>query len=74
MPYGTHPSDPSIPPHVSYSTGTSTSTSSEAQQTTMVNTAPVKWAQRSDSIYVTICLPDVTGESIELDAEHFLFK
>lgn len=40
----------------------------------MVNTAPVKWAQRSDSIYVTICLPDVTGESIELDAEHFNFK
>lgn len=40
----------------------------------MVNTAPVKWAQRSDSIYVTICLPDVTEEKIDLDAEHLNFK
>jgi hypothetical protein len=40
----------------------------------MANVAPVKWAQRSDSIYVTICLPDVKDESIELDAEHLMFK
>jgi len=40
----------------------------------MVNIAPVKWAQRSDSIYATICLPDVVEESIELDAEHLTFK
>lgn len=40
----------------------------------MVHIAPVKWAQRSDSIYVTICLPDVTEEKIDLDAEHLAFK
>lgn len=44
------------------------------QKGRMVNIAPVKWAQRSDSIYATICLPDVVEESIELDAEHLTFK
>ena len=40
----------------------------------MVSIAPVKWAQRSDSIYVTICLPDVTEEKIELGTDSFDFK
>lgn len=39
----------------------------------MVNTAPVKWAQRSDSIYVTICLPDVTDEKIDLGTTELKF-
>lgn len=32
--------------------------------TTPVNTAPIKWAQRSDFLYVTIDLHGVTNESI----------
>jgi prostaglandin-E synthase len=31
-----------------------------------INTAPIKWAQRTDSIYLTISLPDVTEEKIDL--------
>eukprot|EP00816_Leptocylindrus_hargravesii_P002640 CAMPEP_0196810710 /NCGR_PEP_ID=MMETSP1362-20130617/13255_1 /TAXON_ID=163516 /ORGANISM="Leptocylindrus danicus, Strain CCMP1856" /LENGTH=205 /DNA_ID=CAMNT_0042185827 /DNA_START=67 /DNA_END=684 /DNA_ORIENTATION=+ len=31
------------------------------------NTAPIKWAQRSDSLYITIALPDVKDESIQLE-------
>jgi len=40
----------------------------------MTNVAPVKWAQRSDSIYVTICLPDVTDEKIDLGEDSLDFK
>jgi hypothetical protein len=40
----------------------------------MVNIAPVKWAQRSDSIYVTISLPDVTEEKVELGTDKLDFK
>jgi len=40
---------------------------------TVINTAPIKWAQRSDSLYITIALADVKDEKIELkDTElHF---
>eukprot|EP00814_Leptocylindrus_danicus_P011729 CAMPEP_0116028138 /NCGR_PEP_ID=MMETSP0321-20121206/15187_1 /TAXON_ID=163516 /ORGANISM="Leptocylindrus danicus var. danicus, Strain B650" /LENGTH=211 /DNA_ID=CAMNT_0003501909 /DNA_START=78 /DNA_END=713 /DNA_ORIENTATION=- len=31
------------------------------------NTAPIKWAQRSDSLYITIALPDVKDENIQLE-------
>lgn len=30
------------------------------------NVAPVKWAQRADSLYLTISLADVTNEKLEL--------
>jgi HSP20 family molecular chaperone IbpA len=40
----------------------------------MVNTAPIKWAQRTDSIYVTINLPDVTDEKIELTTNRLNFR
>lgn len=38
-----------------------------------VNTAPVKWAQRKDSLYVTISLPDVTDQKIELTSTKLTF-
>ena len=38
------------------------------------NTAPVKWAQRSDSIYVTINLPDVKEEQIDLSSTALKFR
>merc|ERR1712161_175938 len=40
------------------------------------SSAPIKWAQRSDSLYITIALPDVTDETINLtDTElHFSGK
>jgi hypothetical protein len=31
-----------------------------------VNTAPVKWAQRVDSLYVTISLPDVADAKVDI--------
>lgn len=40
----------------------------------MPNIAPVKWAQRSDSIYVTINLPDVTDEKIDLTNNSLKFR
>eukprot|EP01083_Nonionella_stella_P058595 153446_1 len=40
----------------------------------MSNTAPIKWAQRSDSLYITIALPDVKDESINLSDEELHFK
>jgi len=39
-----------------------------------VNTAPVKWAQRSDSLYLTIALPDVKDEIINLSDTGLQFK
>jgi len=39
-----------------------------------VNTAPIKWAQRSDSLYVTIALPDVKDETINLSDKELHFK
>jgi hypothetical protein len=38
------------------------------------NTAPIKWAQRSDSLYITIALPDVKDESITLTDTELHFK
>jgi cytosolic prostaglandin-E synthase len=40
----------------------------------MPNVAPVKWAQRSDCIYVTIGLPDVTEEKIDLTTDTLKFR
>lgn len=40
----------------------------------MPNIAPVKWAQRTDSIYVTINLPDVTDEKIDLTNNSLKFR
>mmetsp|Transcript_2426 Transcript_2426/g.3426 ORF Transcript_2426/g.3426 Transcript_2426/m.3426 type:complete len:220 (-) Transcript_2426:234-893(-) len=39
-----------------------------------VNTAPIKWAQRSDSLYITIALPDVKEASVDLADETLKFK
>ncbi|KAL7562220.1 hypothetical protein ACA910_013474 [Epithemia clementina (nom. ined.)] len=41
---------------------------------TAVNTAPIKWAQRSDSLYLTIALPDVKDETIQLTDTALVFK
>jgi len=39
-----------------------------------VNTAPVKWAQRSDSLYLTIALADIKDETINLTDTGLIFK
>ena len=39
-----------------------------------VNTAPVKWAQRVDSVYVTICLADVTEPVVEVKENTIKFS
>mmetsp|Transcript_41714 Transcript_41714/g.61259 ORF Transcript_41714/g.61259 Transcript_41714/m.61259 type:complete len:194 (+) Transcript_41714:107-688(+) len=41
---------------------------------TVINTAPIKWAQRSDSLYVTIALQDVSEETINISDEELHFK
>eukprot|EP00558_Chaetoceros_sp_UNC1202_P000806 CAMPEP_0197258824 /NCGR_PEP_ID=MMETSP1429-20130617/83202_1 /TAXON_ID=49237 /ORGANISM="Chaetoceros sp., Strain UNC1202" /LENGTH=235 /DNA_ID=CAMNT_0042723011 /DNA_START=77 /DNA_END=784 /DNA_ORIENTATION=- len=38
------------------------------------NTAPIKWAQRSDSLYITINIPDVKDETINLTDTELHFK
>jgi len=38
------------------------------------NTAPIKWAQRTDSLYITIALPDVKDETINLTDTELHFK
>jgi hypothetical protein len=38
------------------------------------NTAPVKWAQRADSLYVTISLPDCTETDIKLEDKTLVFS
>lgn len=40
----------------------------------MANTAPIKWAQRSDSLYITIALADVKDETINLTDTELHFK
>ncbi|CAM9276299.1 unnamed protein product [Phaeothamnion confervicola] len=40
----------------------------------MANTAPVKWAQRKDSVYLTIALPDVQEEDLKLLEDKLIFK
>ncbi len=37
------------------------------------NTAPVKWAQRKDSLYITIALADVKDEQITLTDKTLTF-
>lgn len=39
-----------------------------------VNTAPVKWAQRVDSIYLTLDLPDVKDEQLKLTKDMLSFR
>ncbi len=39
-----------------------------------MNTAPVKWAQRKDSIYLTITLADVKDHKIELAEKKLTFE
>lgn len=39
-----------------------------------MNTAPVKWAQRKDSLYVTITLPDVKDHKVDLTDNKLVFE
>ena len=39
-----------------------------------MNTAPIKWAQRRDSIYLTITLPDVKDHKIDLTSKNLTFE
>ena len=36
--------------------------------------APVKWAQRKDSLYVTVDLPDVKDEKVKLTNQSLSFE
>ncbi len=38
------------------------------------NTAPVKWAQRKDSLYVTISLPDVHDHKLDVTDKKLVFS
>ena len=38
------------------------------------NIAPVKWAQRKDSLYLTISLSDVSNHSIDVTSKTLSFK
>jgi hypothetical protein len=38
------------------------------------STAPVRWAQRYDSLYITISLKDVEDHKISLNAEKLHFE
>ena len=51
-------------------------TSSSSFSAMAVQTPPIQWAQRKDSIYVTIALPDVDKSSavIDLTAPRLVFK
>ena len=40
----------------------------------MSSLPPVKWAQRKDSLYVTILLPDVTGAEVSLTEDSIQFR
>jgi hypothetical protein len=37
-------------------------------------TAPVKWAQRKDSVFLTISLPDVTDAKIDISGNSVTFR
>ena len=39
-----------------------------------INTAPLKWAQRKDSLYITISLADVKDHDIKLTEKNLTFK
>lgn len=45
-----------------------------AATTSKLNTAPIKWAQRSDSLYITIALQDVKDETINLSDTSLIFN
>lgn len=36
--------------------------------------APIKWAQRADSLYITISVPDITGETCTIEDDRLTFK
>lgn len=40
----------------------------------MASSAPVQWAQRGDSIYLTIVLPDVQDAKIDLTEDKLVFS
>ena len=40
----------------------------------MALTAPIKWAQRKDSLYITITLPDVKEEKLNLEEDKLTFR
>lgn len=40
----------------------------------MAHLPPIKWAQRADSIFVTIDLPDVTNTDITISGTTISFK
>lgn len=40
----------------------------------MSNIAPVKWAQRKDSLYLTISLPDVTDHKFDVNSKKLVFS
>jgi hypothetical protein len=42
-----------------------------SRDTDMANLPPIVWAQRKDAVFVTIEVPDVTEQKIDLD-ENFL--
>jgi HSP20 family molecular chaperone IbpA len=35
---------------------------------------PIKWAQRADSLYVTIDVADIKDQNINLDGTHLTFR
>jgi HSP20 family molecular chaperone IbpA len=37
-------------------------------------TAPCKWAQRTDTLYVTIAVPDVKSEDLQVTEKSITFK
>ena len=37
-------------------------------------TAPTKWAQRTDTLYVTLSIPDVKGEDLKVTEKGITFK
>ncbi len=40
----------------------------------MSSTAPIQWAQRNDSIYFTIVLPDVKDAKVDLTDDKLSFS
>jgi prostaglandin-E synthase len=40
----------------------------------VVNTAPIKWAQRDDFLYVTVIVDEVTDESVTFTETAMIFK
>jgi len=53
---------------------TETTTATTATPTAKPNTAPIKWAQRDEFLYVTVTLQEVTDESIQFTEQSMTFK